>query len=192
MTFGLPTDVADNAIQANIVSVRYSDPTGNRGKLTPGSEISLRATTACCTSYFLRHEFNGRSNTAILSQISLGSAPLDKEDATWIVRRGLANKSCLSLESKSHRREYLRNINFKLFLEPYDDSAKFAADITFCPVPGMNGQGISLRSLNYPNKYIRHYYFRGFIASKGGSNPWDTAELWPDDVSWIVSSPWVP
>jgi hypothetical protein len=192
ITFGLPTDVADNAVQANIVNVRYSDPTANRGNLRPGSEISLRATTACCTDYFLRHQFNGRSNTAILSRISSGSAPLDKEDATWMVRRGLANNSCLSLESKNHRGDYLRHFNFKLILEPYDGSAQFAADSTFCPVRGMNGQGISLRSLNYPNKYIRHYYFEEFIASEGGPNPWDTAVLWRDDVSWIVSLPWPP
>jgi hypothetical protein len=56
----------------------------------------------------------------------------------------------------------------------------------------MNGQGFSFRSLKYPNKYIRHYDSRGFIASKDGSNPWDTTALWRDDVSWIVSSPWAP
>ena len=56
MTAGLPTDAADDAVQANIVSVGYGGPTGNMGTLTPASEISLRATTACCTSHFLRHQ----------------------------------------------------------------------------------------------------------------------------------------
>jgi hypothetical protein len=188
MTAGLPSDAAADAVQANIVSVGYGGPTGNTGTLTPASEISLRATTACCTSDYLRHQFFA----GVLSPISSSSSTLDKEDATWIVRRGFAQNSCLSLESKNYPGYYLRHFNFKLFLQPYDGSAQFAADSTFCPVPGMNGQGVSLRSLNFPDKYIRHFFFWGFIASEGGSNSWDTPAFWRDDASWVVSSPWAP
>jgi hypothetical protein len=188
MTAGLPTDAADDAIQANIVSVGYGGPTGNTGTLTPASEISLRATTACCTSDYLRHQFFA----GILSPIWPGSSTLDKEDATWIVRRGFAQNSCLSLESKNYPGYYLRHFNFKLFLQPYDGSAQFAADSTFCPVAGVNGQGVSLQSANFPEKFIRHFFFLGFIASEGGSNPWDATAFWRDDVSWIVSAPWAP
>lgn len=188
MTAGLPSDLADDAVQANIVSVGYGGPTGNMGTLTPASEISLRATTACCTSDYLRHQFFA----GVLSPISSSSSTLDMEDATWIVRRGFSNNSCLSLESKNYPGYYLRHFNFKLFLQPYDGSSQFAADSTFCPVPGMNGQGVSLRSVNFPDKYIRHFFFWGFIASEGGANPWDTTTLWRDDVSWIVSPPFAP
>ena len=189
MTAGLPSDAADDAVQANIVSVGYGDPTGNAGTLTPASEISLRATTACCTGDFLRHQFFA----GVLSPISSDSSTLDKEDATWIIRRGFANNSCLSLESRNYPGYFLRHFNFKLFLQPYDGSAQFAADSTFCPVfPGMNGQGVSLRSLNFSDKFIRHFSFHGFIASEGGSNPWDATAFFRDDVSWIVSPPWAP
>jgi len=188
MTAGVPTDAADDAVQANIVSVSYGGPTGNSGTLTPASEISLRPTTACCTSDSLRHQ----NFTAILSEISSGSSTLDKEDATWIIRRGFADNSCISLQARNYPGYYLRHFNFKLFLEPYDGSKQFAADSTFCPVPGKNGQGISLQSFNARNKYIRHYNFGGFIASEGGDYPWDAAAFWRDDVSWIVSSPWAP
>ncbi|MBV9287725.1 MAG: AbfB domain-containing protein [Hyphomicrobiales bacterium] len=112
MTAGLPTDAADDAVQANIVSVGYGGPTGNMGALTPASEISLRATTACCTGGFLRHQ----DFTAILSHVSSGSSTLDKEDATWIVRRGFADNSCLSLQAKNYPGYFLRHFNFKLFL----------------------------------------------------------------------------
>jgi hypothetical protein len=188
MTAGLPSDPADEAVQANIVSVGYGGPTGSAGTLTPASEISLRATTACCTGDFLRHQFFA----GVLSPISSDSSTLDKEDATWIIRRGFANDSCLSLESKNYPGYFIRHFNFKLFLQPYDGSAQFAADSTFCPVPGMNGQGVALRSLNFPDKFIRHFFFQGFIASEGGSNPWDATAFFRDDVSWIVSSPWAP
>jgi hypothetical protein len=189
MTAGLPTDAADDAVQANIVSVGYGGPTGNTGTLTPASEISLRATTACCIGDYLRHQFF----TGVISPISSGSSTLDKEDATWIVRRGFAQNSCFSLESKNHPGYYLRHFNFKLFLQPYDGNPQFDFDGTFCRVvPGMNGQGVSLRSLNLPDKFIRHFFFWGFIASDGGSNPWDATAFWRDDVSWIISSPWAP
>ncbi len=188
MTAGLPTDAADDAVQANIVRVSYGGPTGNTGTLTPASEISLRPTAACCTSDSLRHQ----NFTAILSEISSGSSTLDKEDATWIIRRGFADNSCLSLQARNHPGYYLRHFNFKFFLEPYDGSEQFAKDSTFCPVPGKNGRGISLRSFNFPNKYIRHFNLGGFIASEGGDNPWDATAFWRDDVSWIVSSPWAP
>ncbi|GGJ11809.1 hypothetical protein GCM10010121_022680 [Streptomyces brasiliensis] len=49
MTSGIPTDAAADAVQADIVSVGDGGPTGSTGSLNPGSEISLRATTSCCT-----------------------------------------------------------------------------------------------------------------------------------------------
>jgi non-reducing end alpha-L-arabinofuranosidase len=189
MTAGLPTDAADDAVQANIVSVGYGGPTGNTGTLTPASEISLRATTACCTNDYLRHQFFA----GVISPISAGSSTLDKEDATWIVRRGFGSNSCLSLESKNYPGYYLRHFNFKLFLQPYDGNPQFAVDSTFCKVvPGMNGQGVSLQSFIFRDKFIRHFFFLGFIASEDGSNPWDANAFFRDDVSWIVSPPWAP
>lgn len=192
MTAGLPTDSAENAVQANIVSVGYGGPTGITGTLTPASEISLRATTACCTSDSLRHQFNAGSNTTVLSAIAATSSLSDKQDATWIVRRGLADNSCISFEAKNYPGYYLRHFNFMLFLQPDDGSPQFATDSTFCSVPGISGQGTSFRSYNYPNKYIRHYSYWGYIASQGGTNPWDSSILWPEDVTWTVSQPWAP
>ncbi|MET8243224.1 hypothetical protein ABZV31_01585 [Streptomyces sp. NPDC005202] len=42
MTSGIPTEAADDAVQATIVAVGYGGATGSTGSLTPGSEISLR------------------------------------------------------------------------------------------------------------------------------------------------------
>ncbi|MGH9887305.1 MAG: arabinofuranosidase catalytic domain-containing protein, partial [bacterium] len=50
MTAGVPSDAAENAVQANIVSVGYGGPSPVAGgTLNAGSTISFRATTACCT-----------------------------------------------------------------------------------------------------------------------------------------------
>jgi hypothetical protein len=56
MTAGFPSDSADNAVQSNIVAVGYGAPTGLSGALTPGSEISRQATTACCTGDYIRNQ----------------------------------------------------------------------------------------------------------------------------------------
>ena len=99
MTSGYPTDSAENAVQANIVAVGYGAPTGLSGTLAPGSEISLQAATACCTGDYVRN----RNGAAVIAPITSGSAEQDKGDATWIVRRGLADNSCVSFNRETIR-----------------------------------------------------------------------------------------
>lgn len=185
MTAGLPTDAADNAVQANVVSVRYGGPTGSTGTLNPGSEISLRATTACCTGDYLRHQ----NDNAVISPVS---STLDKNDATWIVRKGLANSSCVSFESRNYPGDFLRHFDFQVYRQPMDGSSAFRADATFCPVAGKNGQGSSFRSYNYSGRYLRHYDNTVYIADTSGAHAWDAAGSYADDVSWVVAQPWAP
>ncbi|MEU6536783.1 alpha-L-arabinofuranosidase B [Streptomyces sp. NPDC047000] len=188
MTSGIPTDAADDAVQADIVSVGYGGATGSTGTLNPGSEISLRATTSCCTTDYIRHQYNA----AVLSSVTSGSSGLDKSDATWIVRRGLASASCVSFESRNYPGDFLRHYNFQLLRQPMDGTAQFRADATFCPTTGKSGTGTSFASYNYPAKYLRHYNYNVYVAGNGGSNAWDTSTSWTDDVSWAVTAPWAP
>jgi hypothetical protein len=189
MTAGFPTDSADHAIQSDIVAVGYGAPTGLSGTLTPGSEVSLQATTACCTGDYVRNQ-NG---AVVIAPITSGSAEQDKRDATWIVRRGLADNSCVSFESRNNPGDFLRHQNSALHIQPFDGTALNRSDATFCPQPGKDGKGNSFHSVNYPTKYIRHYYGKVYIASDGnGTNPWDTTVHWTDDASFIVSPPWSP
>jgi len=189
MTSGLPSDAADNAVQANVVSVGYGGPSPVAGgTLNPGSTISLRATTACCTTRYLRHA----NDNAVTSVITSGSSALDKNDSSWITRRGLANPSCVSFESRNYPGDFLRHFDYQLHRQPMDGSAAFRADATFCPQAAKNGQGTSFASYNYPDRFIRHYANTVYIASNGGSNAFDNATSWADDVSWAVSGPWTP
>jgi len=187
MTAGVPSDASDNAVQANIVSAGYGGSNGvPGGTLTPGSSISLRATTACCTTRYIRHA----GGDAVTSVISSGSSVLDKNDATWIIRPGLANSSCVSFESTNYPGDYLRHANYQLHRQPFDGSSLMAQDATFCPATGNTGQYTSFQSYNYPGYYIRHYNATVYIAHNGGGNPWDNSTLWADDTTWQVSSPW--
>ena len=187
MTSGYPSDATENSVQSAIVAAGYA-PVSGTGGLTPGQRISLRATTPCCTTDYLRHDDS--DTKVVVSAISGSSSATDKSDSTWIVRAGLANSSCVSFESANDSGQYIRHSNFELYIAANDGSSLFSQDATFCAQAGLNGQGDSFQSVNYPTKYIRHYDYIGYIASDGGSNAWDSATSWSDDVSWVVASPW--
>jgi hypothetical protein len=189
MTSGYPSDATENAVQANIVAAGYAtggSPPG--GTLTPGSALSLRATTSGYTNRYVRHQ-NG---DVVTSVVSSSSSALDKSDATWVVRQGLASSSCLSFESRNYPGYYLRHFNYVLYRQQNDGSAIFAADATFCPQAGKAGSGTSFASYNFPARFLRHYNNVVYIASNGGSNAFDNATSWAADVTWAVSAPWAP
>jgi non-reducing end alpha-L-arabinofuranosidase len=186
MTSGFPTDSADSAIQSDIVAVGYGAATGLSGTLAPGSEISLQATTACCTADYIR----SRNGAVVIAPITSGSTEQDKGDATWIVRRGLADVSCVSFESRNNPGDFLRHQNLALHVQTFDGTALNRSDATFCPTPGKDGKGNSFHAVNEPTKYIRHYDGKLYIASDGGTHPWDSTALWSDDTSFIVAPPW--
>ncbi|MGW4210428.1 alpha-L-arabinofuranosidase B [Lentzea sp. NPDC004789] len=189
MTSGYPSDATENAVQANITAAGYSSGSTSTGSLTPGSRISLQATTApCCTSHYLRH--NDADSKVVISSINSSSSATDKADATWIVRAGLANTSCLSFESTDRPGQFLRHYNYQLYLNYDDGGSAFAKDATFCPTTGNSGTGNSFQSVNFPTKYLRHYNYTAYIASNGGANAWDSTTSWAQDTSWLTASPW--
>jgi hypothetical protein len=186
MTSGYPSDATENAVQASITAASYQPYTFSA--LAPGTRLSLRATTACCTGDYIRHDDN--DSKVIISPITSSSSATDKADATWIVRAGLASSSCISFESANDPGQYLRHSGFELYLNTNDGSTLFKQDATFCPQPGVNGQGYSFFALMYSNRYIRHYNYTVYAASDGGSNAFDSASVWNADVTWTVASPW--
>ncbi|MEU1087729.1 alpha-L-arabinofuranosidase B [Streptomyces sp. NPDC005892] len=188
MTSGYPTDATENAVQANIVAAGYAQGSGGGTALNAGSSVSLRATTSCCTTSYLSHSGANVTTTALTS----ASSATDKANASWIVRPGLANSACRSFESRNTPGSYLRHQNYQLYLHANDSTALFANDATFCSQAGVNGQGSTLTSYNFADRSIRHYNNTGYVASNGGSNTFDAAALWPDDVSWAVVAAWTP
>jgi len=188
MTSGYPSDATENSVQANITAAGYATGGGTGTGPTVGSTISLRATTACCTTRYISHS-GATVSTQVVSSSSSSAA---KSGASWIVRSGLANGSCVSFESRDTAGSYLRHQNYQLYLHANDGSSLFANDATFCPQAGMNGQGNSFMSNNYSTRYLRHYSNNVYIASNGGSNAFDSSTLWADDVSWVVTAPWTP
>jgi hypothetical protein len=188
LTSGYPTASTEAAVQANIVGAAYSAYTLPSNPFTTGKDISLQATTACCTGDYLTGDTSG--DDVGIESVTSSSSSTVKADATWIVEPGLANSSCVSFESANGSGDYIRHYDFELYLEPNDGTTQFALDATFCPRAGNSGSNYSFMSYNYSYQYIRHYDYVGYIASDGGSNAWDASSLWNDDSTWLVASPW--
>jgi hypothetical protein len=172
-------------VQANIVAARYATASLISGPgLTIGSSISLRATTACCTTRYLAHT-GATVNTQVVSSSS--DATL-KQQASWTVRAGLGNSGCFSFESRDTPGSFIRHSNYELVVNANDGSKLFREDATWCTEAGLNGQGNTIRSWSYPARYIRHFNALGYIASNGGVHNFDAATLFNDDVSFVASA----
>lgn len=185
MTSGFPSDDTEDAVQADIVAAGYATaPLTSGPSLAIGSTVSLRATTPGYTDRYLAH--NGSTvNTQVVSG---SSSTALKQQASWTVRTGLGNSACVSFESVDTPGSYIRHYDFVLQLDADDGSKQFGEDATFCPQAGLDGQGNSMRSWNYPTRFIRHYYDVGYAASNGGVQAFDDPDNFNDDVSWVVSA----
>jgi hypothetical protein len=188
MTSGYPSAATEAAVQSNVTSVGYANYTLPSNPFTVGKDISLQATTPCCTGDYLTGNTSG--DDVGITAVTSSSSSTVKADATWIVEPGLANSSCVSFESANGSGDYIRHYNFELYLEPNDGTGQFALDATFCPRAGNSGSNYSLMSYNYSYKYIRHYDYVGHVAADGGSNAWDASSRWDEDSTWLVASPW--
>lgn len=185
MTSGYPSDATENSVQANIVAAKYATTSLTSGAaFTIGSSISLQATTAGYTDRYLAH-----TGTTVNTQVvTSSSATTLKEQASWTVVAGLGNSACYSFESVDTPGSYIRHYDFVLLVNANDGTKQFYEDATFCPQSGLSGTGSSIRSWNYPTRWIRHYANVGYVASNGGVHTFDAASVFNDDTSWVVSS----
>lgn len=90
-----------------------------------------------------------------VSPVNAGSSQLDRLDASFTVRAGLADAACLSFESANYPGHFLRHAGFRLRLNPNDNSELFRNDATFCQRSGLAGRGNSYESKNFPGHYLR-------------------------------------
>ena len=175
---------------ADFITSKPTPGAANLFALDPGPWVSLQATTAGQTTNYVKH--NDADDLVVTAPITAGSPAADKKDGTFVETAGLADAACVSFESVDKPGSYLRHQNFQLHLQPSDGSSLFAQDATFCPRAGNSGQGTSFESVNYPGRFLRAFENTVYLASNGGTNPWDTTTSWADDSSWLVAAPWTP
>ncbi|MFV2116295.1 AbfB domain-containing protein [Micromonospora sp. LOL_025] len=156
---------------------------GSAGR-TPGGAGGLAAvTTPGFTDRYLRH----RDNVTETSVITAASPDVDRRDAQFFVRPGLADPDCVSLAAVNVPGTYLRHRDFRVRLDPYLDNSLFRADATFCPEDTVDG--FRLRSINLPDRYLRHYQAAGYVAAPGGTRASDAQASFDADVTWRAGPP---
>jgi hypothetical protein len=149
--------------------------------LRGGVSYSLRAVTPGVTNRYIRHA-NSLASTEV---VDASSPELLKKDASWKVVNGLADSSCMSFESVNLPGQFLRHFNFRLRLDPNDNSAVFKSDATFCARKALNGgAGMSLESKNLPGYYLRHMNAEVWL------NQFQDTALFRNDASWAPQTGW--
>lgn len=120
------------------------------------------------------------TDAAGLAVLAAGSATSAPAAARFTVRDGLADASCVSLESVGSPGNWLRHQGYRLKLGASDGSDLFKGDATFCPEAGLSSTGLTLRSKNYPTYVLRHR----------------NGEIWIDpqaaDTAFVQSASWLP
>jgi YVTN family beta-propeller protein len=92
----------------------------------------------------------------VLQPLSVDPTAAELATVTFIVRDGLADSRCVSLESATSPDRWLRHDDDRLRLAVNDGSANLKNDATFCSEPGLSGTGLTLRSKNDPARVLHH------------------------------------
>lgn len=105
----------------------------------------------------LRHS----GSTVRVDLISATNSAAVREDANFVVRKGLADAGCVSFELAEEPGRFLRHRSFVVFLQERDDGESFGRDATFCPAAA--GGGISLRSKGDSGRFLATLGSRVFL-----------------------------
>lgn len=137
-----------------------SAPTGRYGIIPMDFVNAARVAAVYNTnSPFLRlRSYNYRNNyVTARSGSDVWSESNRSDDSLFRVVPGLADRSCVSFESKRFPGRYLRHSGYVLWAHA-DSGGPFKEDATFCPRPALSGDKAfrSFESYNFPGHYIRH------------------------------------
>lgn len=133
-------------------------------ELQVGDKIRLRSVNF--PTYFVSRMSNGR---VAISNTGVGNE--------WIVRSGLIGKG-YSLQAVSGG--YIRHRNYQAWVDPETTQTLYRNDASFTVEQGAAGQGITLRSVNFPGHTLRHQGYNLYIHSSNGS------DLFKKDSSFFV------
>ena len=95
------------------------------------------------------------ANLGVLAALPGLPSEAQRSAARWLVRPGLADAACVSLEHAANPGRWLRHAGYRLQTAVNDGTALFANDATFCPEPGLAGHSVTLRSKNFPTYVLR-------------------------------------
>lgn len=181
-----PSPAAAEAAPVTASMAKDSALLASSYSLATETDVSLQVATPGLGDRYLRHA----ASLASTEHVDQGSSELLKNDATFRVVAGLADPSCYSLRSRNYPNSYVRHQNFRVRVDPSDNSTLFKRDATFCTRPGLGGKGVSLEAVNMPGQFLRHYNGEAWMASGSGARPSDTGASFAADASWTIANAW--
>jgi hypothetical protein len=118
---------------------------------------SVTVACGCAGKNFPGHYLRHRSWEGWLDKFD--GSDLNAKDATFYVRRGLADPAGVSFESVNYPGHFLRHSSYLMRLDRHDGSPLFAADATFkitdpasraiIPITGVVGTGFGVAPVRY-------------------------------------------
>merc|ERR1712178_390295 len=101
-----------------------------------------------------------------------------QDDFAFVLRKGNADRQKVSFESVNFPGFFPRHQGFRIFLHEYEDNELYCNDSTFEFVEPNCGDGegygyFSFRSVNYPDRYLRHKNFELWLDENDGSDLFD-------------------
>ncbi|MBW1815352.1 MAG: AbfB domain-containing protein [Deltaproteobacteria bacterium] len=172
--FTVAIHISDGSVTNQVVALYVYKKTGTRtgtgtgNTITPpgtntGSGTIVRLQSLNYPGLFIRHR-------NYLGELTRINSNLDRQDASFRIVPGLANRNLVSFESVNFPGYYLRHQGFRIKLSRGSNNDLFRKDATFKRVPVLaNGSMVSFESYNYPGHYIRHRNFQLYLE-RGNTN----------------------
>jgi alpha-L-arabinofuranosidase B-like protein len=115
------------------------------------------------------------------------SAPLFKEDCTFVVREGLVGgPDYISLQpvNATYKDYYVNHFAGGVNISAPQDNGTYKQNSSFFPAVGKSGSNtVTLYSHNFPGQAVRHFLHRLVL------NPRENSQQFHDDSSFIVKAP---
>lgn len=167
----LPVDAGDGTFRIqNVRSGLYLD-TENGSTQTHAKIIQNSQTNNATQKWSIERKFDSvriksynindchiyhDSDSRIL--IANASTSMPESSSEWKIVPGLADASCVSIQSVDNPSYYLRHYEGNAIISQNDGSDIFKQDATWRVVPGLaNPNGVSFASYNITGTYLRHY-----------------------------------
>ncbi|MDN5669353.1 MAG: AbfB domain-containing protein [Renibacterium salmoninarum] len=137
-----------------------------------------------------RSAIHTNADLADTAAITQNSSEAERKASSWKVVPGLADNTCVSLQSVDYTWAYLGMDISSKRVGVVDKNQ--AANATWCLRTGTDANTVTLDAMKNPNLSLRHSEGKLWIGSKAGTENGDgpNTVLFDQDSSWKIDLPW--
>ncbi len=149
---GLSLDVSGGSTAPNALIVQNTDTGSTNQRWKVEQDNIVRFQSKNIAENFIRHsDYRAR----ISHRDTFRTTPF--QDSEWKIVPGLADPTCISIESVNMPGYFLRHRNGQVWADIKSDTALYKADATWRIKPGLaDSTMISLEAYNFAGQYMRH------------------------------------